>query len=144
MKNTIEKISFFIMLVLSATELNAQLQNTWVGGTPGRPTDWNVASNWSRQQVPGAFDDILVPNTSTTTFLYPTIAGNVEINSLTIESGAKLVILETGILKLNSAGAMNEALANYGELENRSRHLIEFNPSVSEGAGSEVLAARKF
>ena len=144
MKNAFEKISFFVMLAMFATDMNAQLQNTWVGGTPGRPIDWNVASNWSRQQVPGAFDDILIPNTTTTTFAYPTIAGKVEINSLTIESGAKLVILEAGSLKLNRAGTMNEALANRGELENWSRNFIEFDASVYEGAGKEALAARKF
>lgn len=143
MKNIIEKTASFLTLVLIATQLNGQLQNTWLGGTPGRPIDWNVASNWSRQRVPGTFDDIIIPNTSSTTFSYPTIAGQVEINSLTIESGAKLVILETGFLKLNRSGGRDEALANMGELENRSKHFIEFVLPEGRDNAQGVLASRK-
>jgi len=130
MKNTIERIGFFFVLLFILNTASAQIQNVWVGGMPGRPIDWNVAANWSLQQVPNEFHDVLVPNTSTTTFSYPVIFNEVEINSLRIESGAKLVILETGKLQLNAVGTMSEVLANAGEIENRSHNLIGFHESV--------------
>ncbi len=142
MKKLIKVIAFCLFGIFSLTQMNAQVQNTWVGGTPGRPIDWNIATNWSLQRIPDFFHDVVIPNTSTTTFSYPVIDEEVEINSLTIESGAKLVILETGNLKLLRPGTMDEALANRGELENRSRHFVEFNLSVYENH-REVLAAEK-
>jgi hypothetical protein len=123
--------TFFLLFALSliaATSLNAQLRNEWVGGTPGRPIDWNVASNWSLQRVPDEFHDVVIPNTSSTTFSWPVIDELVEIRSLRIESGAKLVILETGYLHIDAdVSLMKEALVNRGEIENRSMQLIGFN-----------------
>ncbi|MBP6829048.1 MAG: hypothetical protein KA165_20935, partial [Saprospiraceae bacterium] len=112
MKKLIKLIAFSLFGIFSLTQMNAQVQNTWVGGTPGRPIDWNIASNWSLHRIPDFFHDVVIPNTSTTTFSYPVIDEEVEINSLTIESGAKLVILETGNLKLLRPGTLDEALAN--------------------------------
>ena len=130
MKNTIEKIALFLVLLFAVGAVNAQIQNVWVGGMPGRPIDWDVAANWSLQQVPTEFHDVVIPNTATTTFSYPVIDNEVEIHSLRIESGAKLVILETGKLQLEAVGATREVLANAGEIDNRSRNAIEFHEPV--------------
>lgn len=130
MRNTIQTASLLAMLFFS-NEMSAQIQNTWVGGTPGRPVDWDVAANWSLQRVPDEFHDVVIPNTSTTTFSYPVLDGAVEIRTLRIESGARLYILETGYLYLNAVGGkMSEVLANNGEIDNRSTKMIEFNNSV--------------
>ncbi|MBK7939071.1 MAG: hypothetical protein IPJ82_19235 [Lewinellaceae bacterium] len=138
MKKLLEITGLILIGIFYSIDTNAQLQNTWVGGTPGRPIDWNLASNWSLQRVPDAFHDVVIPNTSTTTFSYPSINHSIEINSLTIESGAKMVILEKGHLKLLRPGTMDEALANKGLLDNRSRHFIEFDRSVYESSDSLV------
>jgi len=130
MKNTIKSISLFFALLFVLNAANAQSQNVWVGGMPGRPIDWDVAANWSLQQVPNEFHYVVIPNTSTTTFSYPVIDGEVEIHSLRIESGAKLVILETGKLQLDAVGATQEVLANAGEIDNRSRNAIRFHEPV--------------
>lgn len=143
MRNTIQIASLFCILFFAANELNAQVQNKWVGGTPGRSTDWDAASNWSLQRVPNEFSDVVIPNTSTTTFSYPAIDKAVEINSLRIESGAKLVIAETGKLQLNLVGASSDALANAGEIENRSQNLIAFQGSSSTPKDS-LVASRKY
>jgi hypothetical protein len=131
MRSAIQIASLFITLFFAANELNAQIQNKWVGGTPGRPTDSDVASNWSLQRVPDEFSDVMIPNTSTTTFSYPSIDKSAGINSLRIENGAKLVIAETGKLQLNFASATSDALANAGEIENRSQNLIVFHGAAS-------------
>jgi hypothetical protein len=143
MKNAIQSTGLLLFILLAASETNAQIQNVWVGGTPGRPIDWNIASNWSLQRVPDEFHDVVIPNTASTTFSYPVIFRDVEIHSLRIESGAKLVILETGNLKLNAPGSrMDDVLANNGEIENRSRNLIGFHESVFQ-ANAGVAALKQ-
>lgn len=119
-----------VALLFALNQANAQIQNVWVGGMPGRPIDWDVAANWSLQIVPNEFHDVVIPNTSTTTFSYPVIDYDVEINSLQIKSGAKLVILETGKLHLN--GTSTTALANAGEIENRSQNPIVLHKPVAK------------
>ena len=143
MKNTIEKIALFLVLLFAVNAASAQIQNVWVGGKPGRPIDWNVAANWSLQQVPNEFHDVVIPNTSTTTFSYPVIDDEVEIHSLRIESGAKLVILETGKLQLEAVGATREVLANAGEIDNRSRNAIRFHEPVVL-KNTTVASTKKF
>lgn len=139
MKNPI--FCFFALALMTATSLNAQLRNEWVGGTPGRPIDWNVASNWSLQRVPDGFHDVLIPNTASTTASYPVIDENVEIRSLRIESGAKLVILEAGYLHIDAdVSLMKDVLVNAGEIENRSLQLIGFNNTGFETAARMVAS----
>ncbi len=142
MRNTIQIASLFAMLFFS-NEMSAQIQNVWVGGVPGRPIDWNVAANWSLQRVPNEFHDVVIPNTSTTTFSYPVIDGAVEVHTLRVESGARLYILETGTLHLNAVGEkMNEVLANNGEIDNRSSNLIGFDDSVFQ-ENNTLFSAKK-
>lgn len=133
MKNAIQTAGLLCFFFFALNDADAQIQNVWVGGMPGRPIDWNVAANWSLQQIPNEFHDVVIPNTSTTTFSYPVICNDVEIHSLRIENGAKLVILETGQLQLNAIGSqMSEVLANGGTIENRSHNPIGFYTSGFE------------
>lgn len=144
MRIAFEKISIVLVLFFAIHEINAQIQNVWVGGMPGRPIDWDVAANWSLQRVPNEFHDVVIPNTATTTFSYPVIDSEVEIHSLRIESGAKLVIHETGKLNLNAPGTkMEDALANNGEIENRGRNLIGFHESIFRGGDALVWAKKQ-
>lgn len=143
MRNSIQLTALLLAFFLGLNETNAQIQNVWIGGKPGRPIDWDVAANWSLHLVPNEFHDVVIPNTASTTFSYPVIDANVEVHSLRIESGAKLVILETGELRLNAVGMkFNEVLANSGEIENRSRHLIAVDESVL-GSSSDTLTAQR-
>lgn len=144
MKIVFEKTGILLVLFFAIHNLNAQILNVWIGGMPGRPIDWNVAANWSLQRVPNEFHDVVIPNTATTTFSYPVIYNDVEIHSLRIECGAKLFILEEGKLRLNATGTnMNDVLANNGEIENRSRYLIDFDESVFNSSGS-LVAEKKY
>ena len=144
MRNTIQTAGLLLALLFTLNEAHAQIQNVWVGGMPGRPIDWNTAANWSLQRVPNAFHDVVIPNTSSTTFSYPVIDDAVEIHSLRIEKGAKLVILETGKLELNAIGTtMDDVLANQGEIENRGLNVIGFHPSVFEKE-TALASAKKY
>lgn len=85
-----------------------QAQNVWIGGFPGHKTDWHFAFNWSMHQVPDEWDDVYIPNTSTTTFAYPIIdtdAGT--INSINMGFGAYITITENGDLVIKSTEYSN-------------------------------------
>ncbi|GAB4487267.1 MAG: hypothetical protein OHK0019_02080 [Saprospiraceae bacterium] len=142
MRNTIQTAGLLALLFFS-NEMSAQIQNVWVGGVPGSPIDWNVAANWSLQRVPNEFHDVVIPNTSKTTFSYPVIVGAVEVHTLRVESGARLYILETGTLHLHAVGKkMNEVLANKGEIDNQSPNLIGFDDSVFQ-ENNTLFSAKK-
>ena len=67
---------------------------TWSGATNN---DWNTASNWNTNIVPDSSHDVLIPNALSN---YPTIASgsNIIVNSISMDSGASLLIDETATL----------------------------------------------
>ena len=82
----------FLMIGFQVS-LKAQKITTWKGGTPGRSTEWNCASNWKEGRVPDEFSRVIIPDVSSNTFCYPVIqAGEVEILSLSCAPTAKLTI----------------------------------------------------
>jgi hypothetical protein len=87
-------ILFFAAIILiSPTALLAQKTATWKGGTPGKPADWNCATNWKEGRVPNEFSQVIIPDVSASTFHSPVLAsGEVEVWSILIHSGASLRI----------------------------------------------------
>ena len=88
---------FFAAITLfflgNATFCQAQKINFWKGGTPGQETNWNCAKNWSPNKVPDGFQNVIIPDVSTGSGVYPTImSSGLEVNALTLESGATLKI----------------------------------------------------
>lgn len=98
MKKRISLSVLSLLITLFATHLTAQNENIWHGGKPGRTSDWNIAANWSKHRVPTEFDEVVIPNTSSTTQTYPFISGEVTVQSLYIESGAEIVLREHAML----------------------------------------------
>lgn len=87
------RILIIIAITFSTTFLYAQKIVTWIGGTPGSETSWNQPKNWSNHNVPNEFSNVLIPDVSNSTFSNPVIQnGIIELNSLQIESSAKLTI----------------------------------------------------
>ena len=85
-----------LMLLANLSSLQAQTTNVWKGGFPGHETDWNHNRNWSLGKTPDVFDRVTIPNVSTSTLKYPVIKnGEIEIQSLEIESGASLTLLNS-------------------------------------------------
>ncbi len=68
----------------------------WVGTAD---TVWTNAANWSSNKVPGAFNDVTIKSSAT---YFPAITTNVEVKSLTVESGASLKIYPPGSLTVNN------------------------------------------
>ena len=87
-----------LMTTFFTTALFSQNENIWLGGKPGRVSDWNVAANWSKHRVPNEFDNVVIPNTGATTQTYPFITGEVTVQSLHIESGAEIVLRDRSSL----------------------------------------------
>lgn len=94
----------------------AQKSATWKGGTPGKSTDWNCPTNWLESRIPNEFSDVIIPDLSTTgAGSGPVICRDADgVNSLTLRSGARLVIEKTGCLTVFEA---LEILGN-AELQN--------------------------
>lgn len=79
-----------------ATCAFSQKSITWIGGTPGKETNWNEARNWSGHTLPNEFSNVIIPDVSSSTFSYPVIKdGIVELNSLLVVSSA-LIVIEPG------------------------------------------------
>jgi hypothetical protein len=57
--------------------------NTWNGSSS---TAWGTASNWSLNAIPGACDNIIIPNVTNN----PIVTGAISVNSITIQNGATL------------------------------------------------------
>lgn len=91
--STLYSLTFLFMFTSIA--VYSQKTNTWKGGTPGQETEWNCPKNWSAYSVPDEFTDVLIPDVSTTTLANPVLRyGSFEINSLFLESDARLTIKE--------------------------------------------------
>ena len=87
------KTLIILLLTLTSSILVAQKSVTWIGGTPGNETSWEEPKNWSDQHVPNEFSNVYIPDVSTSTFSNPIIKnGIIELNTLEIESTAKLTI----------------------------------------------------
>ncbi len=61
----------------------------WRGTTD---TDWATTTNWQKQQIPTASDDVIIPDVSAKSNNFPIITSAGETNNLTILSGASLQI----------------------------------------------------
>ncbi len=90
-------LTLFTVCISLLTSLTSQAQNTWIGGFPGHKTDWNIAANWSMYRVPDEWEEVYIPNTSTTTFVYPVIEHDVGmISSIRMGYDARIIVTETG------------------------------------------------
>ena len=124
-------LAFSTALILSvAVSASAQISNTWNGGTPGHETDWSYFKNWSLGKTPDVFDNVVIPDVSSTTRCYPVIAtGEVEVLSLEIQTGASLTLKK-------SAFVLTETFVNNGTCKGCSSRIL------IENTDSQVTAQR--
>lgn len=131
------EVLFFVSIILfSQTLLNAQKTATWKGGTPGKPSEWNCATNWREGRVPNEFSDVVIPSILNHT--YPVISTSVDdINALFLASEASLRIDKKGALTVYERAeiAPGSMIQNHGVLS-LPMHEIS-NP---KGQGTVLLA----
>ncbi len=72
-------------------------------------TDWNLAANWTRNQVPTTSDNIVIPSGMPR---YPALNSGSDaiVNNLTIESGATLTVPSNQVLDIRGALLNNGTL----------------------------------
>ena len=119
---------------------------TWVGGTTSHTTDWNNATNWTPQSIPGKGTKIIIPSGKT---YYPRLIANLDLSynsiytgSILIADGAKFdlanknltvgTITNDGIVGLHGlAGQTINAVMINGSTETSSSTVEYYNDSAS-------------
>ena len=85
----------------------------WVGGTTGKETDWNTASNWYCGDVPYATDNVVIPSGTT---YQPAIAASGTGNALNISiaSGVALTVNTGAHVNVKGTITNNGTIAGAG------------------------------
>lgn len=107
---------------------------TWTG-TFG--TDWNQACNWSPAGVPGAGNDVVIPNTTNK----PTVLASVNAVAKTVEvqTGALLTVAANGNVTVNGSrtvASIAAAFHNIGTTENNG--IISIGTATSSGTNGLI------
>ena len=103
--------------LISTMALTAQVE--WKGGFPGQETDWFCARNWSDNRIPDDFDNVVIPDRSTSGNFYPVIQNRkARVQSLDLHSNASLTIKSGATLTVLGFGLSGGALTSLGTLEN--------------------------
>lgn len=74
----------------------------WTGSTD---TDWNTASNWSKNAIPTPSDAVLIPS-PLASGNYPLASANLTVEDLTIAAGASLTIAPSYGLIIGASGSV--------------------------------------
>lgn len=91
----------------------------WLGAAPDQQTEWNVPSNWTGGSVPSASTKVIIQAAA----YYPTLPGDAEAGSVTIEPGATLNG-GTGTLTIKRGPLSNGGAGSWSNLGT-------FNPGTS-------------
>jgi len=99
-------LSALFLSVLLANSLSLRAQKTvyWKGGTPGMESNWNCPGNWSSNTVPDVFSNVIIPDVSSRSRVYPVFSSKgAEINKLTLEAGSSLTIQKGSCLVVSES-----------------------------------------
>ncbi|MCB0571727.1 MAG: hypothetical protein KDC66_18285 [Phaeodactylibacter sp.] len=106
-----------IISIILMSSMTTFAQSVWKGGTPGRPTDWMEARNWSNQRVPDWNDNVVIPHLWHNN--YPEVTKAVPaIAHLEIEGGARLNITPSGQLAIDGGNTYNTGILIIGTIQN--------------------------
>lgn len=121
--------SFFFFFLHVA--VLSQTTAVWIGGTPGMPTEWNCASNWSESRVPDENAQVIIPSDL---IFYPVIRSQVpDIDAMLVSGGAMLTI-EDGVTLtiLGDTGRLN-VLTVHGKILNEGKvHIVNPEKVMSD------------
>ncbi|HRS39886.1 MAG TPA: hypothetical protein P5292_11965, partial [Bacteroidia bacterium] len=101
----ISGVVFVYMNLGDSREAYAVANISWNGNIS---TDWNTAGNWSPANVPGASDNVTIPNRTN----QPVLSANVSVQNLTLNNGSNLklngkTLNVTGTFNQQSGGALD-------------------------------------
>ncbi len=93
-------------------------------------SNWNCPKNWSTNKVPDGFQNVIIPDVSTGSGAYPSIkSGGLEVNALTLESGATLKIEKQASLTVYTT------LDQWGMSELESKGALSLPAQTFAGVG---------
>ena len=122
-----------ILALFSCTIANAQW--VWVGGTPGKATDWMEPRNWNLNRVPDTGSSVHIPRLNQP--FYPEINENVPpIGHLEVAGSAALYILEDGLLQIDGQDTYNSGILLIGKIYTHGLIAV-FNTAQIEIAGNK-------
>lgn len=133
----------FSFLFVYSPSLRAQKIVYWEGGTPGMESNWNCPDNWSTNAVPNAFSDVIIPDVSTRSRVYPILSHkDAEVNKLTLESGAALLVQNGSCL------VVFDSMERFGlnDLDVRGSVILKGNLAVAGsiiGSGFDYVLGKK-
>jgi hypothetical protein len=134
MKTMITCLTAFFLL---HTIITAQTTATWVGGTPGKPYDWNTPYNWSEGRVPDENAQVIIPSDRQ---YYPVILSDVpDIDALMIAGGAKLKLESGASLSVLGQSGRLEVLTVLGLIVNEGKLHAEISGTVYAGISAKVV-----
>lgn len=103
---------------------------TWTGSVN---SDWNNACNWSPTRVPGNENDVVVVSGGNQPTIYA--GGNASVNSVLVQSGATLIVAESGnlsILGSTSHTGISAALYNEGTVNASGLVFVTGSRSIAD------------
>ena len=119
MKSIITGFAFFCILQADTSQTTA----TWMGGTPGKTSDWNCATNWKEGRIPDENTQVIVPSDL---IFYPVIMSDVQdIDALLVAGGAKLTIHNGASLKVLGATHRLDRITVLGKIEIEGKLWVE-------------------
>ncbi len=138
------KTRLVVLLALICT-LPLAAQSIWKGGFPGQEDNWFCARNWSDNRIPDDLDNVVIPDCSTKGNHYPVISKKeARVQSLDLNSGAKLTIQSGAQLTVLGYGLPGGALLNLGNIENHGTlEIIEPVLHAVDYSGKGTLIHRK-
>lgn len=136
MKTSISLFSLITLMICLSGTLSAQTTSTWQGGTPGKTTDWNTASNWKENRVPDAYSLVIIPSDRQ---FYPVLGEEVEpIDALLLEGGAAMTLDQDGYLTILGESGRMEGMILYGTIQNKGILELRFDQDATTVAMKQI------
>lgn len=145
--STLAKTTLVFLLISCTYCLSAQ--NVWKGGTIGKPDQWNVASNWSKNRVPDWSETVIIPDVRSQSGYFPVIDQAVPaIAHLEIQANASLLIQAKGTLQVDGQTTVNCGILlqgtllveGYLDIVNTQKTAIELMPGAFHYQTPQELA----
>ena len=125
--------SFFLTL----TTIRAQTTATWIGGTPGKPCDWNTPYNWREGRVPDENAQVIIPSDRQ---YYPVIITEVpDIDALLIAGGARLKLESGASLSILGGSGRLEGLTVLGLIVNEGKLNADITGTLQAGMSGKII-----
>lgn len=103
-----------VLTVLTVLGLSAQTHAYWLGGTPGKETNWEEPRNWDTNKTPDENTYVVITSQNSGHDAQPVINTEVLVASIQIHPGAMLTVEKKGQLTVDISETYSEGIQIYG------------------------------